>query len=368
MPVVAPSVPVPVLSDTAAPLLDLLVGQRQATFRFWLCDLDLLHLSELAVGSTTIPHIDNQSDRVVKRTLDGLEIMPDDAALIDVMSHRVEVEMLLSDGSVWPLGCFLFTANNQPIYNWGSPMLPSLADQITILAQPTDVPISVRPGSSVTDVMVEMLSNYRLPRGVLMEDSIVTTGAKAPMVWPPGTDRYEILSAIGAVAGFNPPYFNNAGVLVVESPRRTDALTEPSHRYEIDDSRILADTLVYSTDLLSQANRWLAIDSSATDNAVYGSYSLPNSDPGSAANRGFVQTQVISAQSLGSVEAAVALATKTGKAARTTETLSFSSPPDPRHDTFDTADVLGATYRETQWSLSLKEGEPMTHTMTRSYE
>lgn len=367
----APVIPSPNAGPTrsGADLLDLIIGQRESTFEFALLDRDLLPIGILDVSAESVPHIDNQVDRTVKRTLDNVQLLPTTAADVNPQTDRMEVTMILSDGSRWPLGVFLFSANNRPVFGWGSPLLPSFGDQTTILAQPTAVPISVRPGSRIIDVLVERLSNYRLPRGVVMDDTDATTGTKAPMVWPPGTLEVEILDAVAKVAGFNSGYFDNTGIYTIAAPRGTGAGAGADHFYDYDaNQRIISDTLVYSDDLLDQPNRWLVIDSSATDNAIYASYDLPAADPSSASSRGFVQTAVLTPQSVGSIANAHALAMKAGKAARTTESVTFSSPLDPRHDTFDTVQVLDKVYREQQWSLPLKEGQPMTHQAHRSYE
>ena len=57
---------------------------------------------------------------------------------------------------------------------------------------------------------------------------------------------------------------------------------------------------------------------------------------------------------------------RTGDAADYT-CVSFSSAPDPRHDTFDVIDLLGVRYREQRWSTRLEEGAVMAHDLRRVY-
>lgn len=389
MPVIVATNPPPTAPTSA--LLDLIGGQRQSTFRFWLCDIALNRQRELTVssggsggGTTSIPTIANSTTQAVKRTLTNLEILElDDSEVIDTLNSRMEVEMLLSDGTVWPCGVFLFTANNKAthakaparitrksrrhaVHDWGAPLLPTLTDQVTVLAQQASTPVQAAPDSLVTDVLIGLLANFVLPRGATVAASDARTGADAAMVWAPGADYYTILTNVSAIAGFTDPYFDNTGVLRIGPPRATTPGTAPNLSYSTSD-RIITDSLVYSNDILDTPNRYTVVDSSATPSSVFASYDLPSSDPASAASRGYVITTVLTPQAVGSTANALAMAEAAAAAHHNAETLTFFSPPDPRHDTFDTVEVLGNLYRETGWSMPLKEGEPMSHTLTRSY-
>ena len=47
------------------------------------------------------------------------------------------------------------------------------------------------------------------------------------------------------------------------------------------------------------------------------------------------------------------------------EWLTFTSTADPRHDTWDVVEAFGKRWLETSWSLELRSGGPMAHTMRR---
>jgi hypothetical protein len=50
-----------------------------------------------------------------------------------------------------------------------------------------------------------------------------------------------------------------------------------------------------------------------------------------------------------------------------TEQIQFSTPPDPRHDSYDVCLLQGQLWLERSWSMTLVEGASMQHTCTRFY-
>jgi hypothetical protein len=47
------------------------------------------------------------------------------------------------------------------------------------------------------------------------------------------------------------------------------------------------------------------------------------------------------------------------------EWVTFNSTADPRHETHDVIEAFGERWLETSWSIELRSGGPMQHTMKR---
>lgn len=348
-------------------LLDLATGQRQATFRFTLLDHTHARLGELDVASDSAPVMENNMNRTVKRTLTGLELVPSVRNDVNTLSDQISVHMLLGDGTSWPLGIFLFADNPRPLYSYGSVQQPSLTDQTPVIDVGVPRVVTIPGRSHVVDVIRQRLGPYELPEGYETDVTDAQIGKDA-LVFPPGTTERTILLEVGSSAGFYSPYFDNRGVLQFRRPKAADGSETPDHVYETGpDGRVLEDTIVVSDDRIAKPNKWIVVDTSATDAPIVGSYDLPTSDPNSRDNRGRYITQEIQVQSVGSVSNANAIARRYGTSSRTTESLDFAAPIDPRHETYDTVKALGNYYREQRWSMRLLEGSEMSHELRRSY-
>lgn len=351
-------------------LLDLAVAKRASSFRFDVLDVALNEVGTADVSAASPPSISNDTDRAIKRQLSGLRMSPAQAAELDPLSSRLRPVMILQDGTEWPLGVFLFSGYDRTRYSWGEVPMPTLHDQGVILDQACERTISHPPGSLVTDRLGWLLARFDLPAGYVIQSSTARTSAKSAMVWPAGTSYKNILTETAALAGFYSGYFDNAGVLQFRAPGAADGSSGTDLWYPTrpdGPSRVLAGSVVVSDDLLNAPNRYIVIDSSATDVPVFGWFDVPASAPHSAANRGFIVSSVTDRQGVGSNTNAMNVGRSLYAAARSYEWLTFDSPPDPRHDTFQTVDFDGVVYRETGWSMTLEAGGKMSHELRRTY-
>lgn len=344
-------------------LLDLEVMQRTGTFRFDVLDQNLNDAGELDVSAASTPTIDNDTDRDIKRTLSGLVLSAATANAINPQRDRVRVSYVLSSGVRRSMGVFVFTDNSRQRNSWGSVPAPQMSDLGVALKQPAAETFSVAPGTFYVDAIAAAL----LVVGVeaVIEPSDSRTSGTTAQGWPAGTDWLEILNALASSAGFASPYFDNAGVLRFRSLPDV-AVTDLSYTLG-PTSRVIDGSIVESDSSLDAPNRYLAIDTTNTDAPVVGIFDVPDSAPHSAVNIGYVRTQRIDAQGAGTPEQCEAIAVARYRADRQYEWITFASPPDPRHDTYQTVRFDGVVFRETGWKLPCSEGAAMEHELRRTY-
>lgn len=354
------------LSDET--LLDLDgIAQRASSFRFDLLDPSLATLGTLYPFRDSAPKIDNNMNRAVKRTMSGLALSPSDTAAINVVTARVRANMVLSNGSVHPLGVFMFANAPRVRESWGVSVEGDLVDQTVMLDQATEQTIAYPQGTSIASALAEQFEVAGVP---LYEIDPITNVVGSPLAWPAGESRLKVMNELCALAGCYSVHFDARGygrVMVV--PDLTLANVDVT--YDVGTAttgRIYRGSIVENDDLLDSPNRFVVIDSSNRDAPVVGYYDIPDDAPNSIAARGFAVVSVIDAPGVGTVAAAE----QRGRAAYaqsrgTLEWADFDGPPDPRHDTFAIVSYLGNLYREQQWGLTCSEGEAMSHSLRRVY-
>lgn len=349
-------------------VLDLTGGQRQSGFAYRLLDKALEFVADLVpLNDGSTPSISNDTDRTVKRQLSGLTLDPRQLGDINPLEQRLAVSMVTDDGE-YPLGVFLFSSYDRKRSTRGEFPSPTLSDQCVILDQPSDTTLSIAPGTLVTDAIRARVAAFGVPFIIEMEGSTARTGS-APMSWPGGTSRLTIINELAAVAGFYSAHFDNLGRLVFKRPTTVIEPVDADLVYDLDGtSRVIAESIVVSDSLIDAPNRYVVRDTSATDSPIFGSYDVPAAAPHSAANRGYVVAVNLDRQGIGTKAQADAAARAAALSGTVYEWLGFASAPDPRHDTFQTVAFDGIVYRETGWSMTLRDGEPMTHDLRRTYE
>jgi hypothetical protein len=349
---------------TADELLDLSgIGQRTEGMRFELRDALGNYLG--AVTPKSVVEINNSAAGVLKRTINNFVLPPNIAADVNMISDRVWPYWVLADGTQYQLGVMLFASAASTRRSFGLFTTAKLLDQGLILAQSPPHSIGFGEGTSVTDAIATVfgLAGFHSPE---IDDSSAVTGV---MGWPAGssTTFAKILSELCGIAGLSDWYFSNDGTPTVTALPDIATAT-PTSIYNAG-GRIIAGSPVEENDLLSAPNRYIAIDTSATDTPVVGVFDLPDDAPNSIFNRTFPMTKVIEAPGVGTPAAAAAYAETFAQTdPRAIELVSFSSSPDPRHDTFDVVEYLGQNYQELAWSLTGAPGGPHHHKLKRVYQ
>ena len=343
------------------------VRQRTDSFRFELCDKDLKPIGELHPDFSQTPTIQNDTSNSSSRRLQNLKLFPDEEQDVNPLTDRVRVYMTLQDGTEYRLGTFMWADNSRPLREWGEEHHSELVDLSFILDQQSTRAFSWGRNANPIGLIFFFLL---FKAGFKLED-VKVIGQEAnraltePVAWEPGVTWSQMLKDLCAVVGFADPWFDRDGKLHLDTAPdpALDDITVPSYDTF---PRIYKDTIVHSDDLLKAPNDF-AVFESGTDRIQVGRQVLPASAPHSYQNRGFYVGLVESTQGLANQaaanKAAAALARTKGVAY---EWLSFESTLDPRHETYDVVEVQGKKWLETSWSMELRSGGKMTHTLRRT--
>lgn len=362
--VIEPPIVVPV-SDVD--LLEMNVSQRRESYRF-----DLLDKAGNVIGVVhpVMPaKITNNTGQAIKRRLTSFKIAPSEFADVNTLTDRVRPVMVLQNGNEYPLGIFLFADASNARFSYGQTLDGTLVDQNLILGQPLSTTISFPQGTYVVDAMRAVYDRAGITNAII-DASHADIGSA--VAWQSGKSvtSIKVLDDLSKLAGFYPPYFDNLGI--PRARTATDLTTATAQLVyadgDGDTGRIIAGSIVAANDLLQAPNRYVVIDTSATENPVTATYDLPATAPHAVVHRGFAIPRTIEAPGVGNVDQAMALAMLTAQTeAHTYETIHFQSPTDPRHDTYDVVSFLGNTYMEVSWSITCSPGGPMEHEINRQY-
>jgi len=341
------------------------VRHRIDRFRFELCDRELNPIGELHPDRTSsAPQIQNDSSDNTSRRLTGLKLTPDESSDVNTLTDRLRVYMTLQNDDEFRLGTFLWADDSRPERSWGAEQNAQLVDFSYILNQPAANAYGW--GKNATIALVIFFLLYRA--GLSLEDIAVvgdeaSRGLADPKTWEPGATWLQMLTDVGAVVGFTSPWFDRDGrVHFDQSPDPDrDNVTIPSYD---SGTRVIADSIVRSDDLLAAPNVFAVYDS-GTDRLRSGTYALPVSAPHSFARRGFRIAKVESVQGLDTQAQANNAARNLARSSDAFEWVTFNSTADPRHETLDVIEAFGERWLETSWALELRSGGAMQHTMKR---
>ncbi len=341
------------------PLLDLepWVGQRQATFRFELFNgvtgEELGEVHPLRNASLT-----HDTTRVIKRQL-SLDFGTVDTAVINTLTDRVRVLMTFPNGSEYPMGVYMFTDASRQKFTSGSLGNMALNDEMFLVDQEIEQGIN-GVGINVTSVIARVL------RGLPISFTAEATTFQSAEAWGMGTHRGQILESLSVSGDYFSPWFGNDGDLhFIRS-------FDPSSRipdFDFDThGRVIREPIIMTDDLLTAPNRIIVISNTATESDVpaVGVFDVPHTAPHSVAQRGFVIAKVFDLQIQGSTQAQ-AVAEGIGQRLTIFERVTLTTPPDPRHDSYNVIRWDGSLWLELAWSMSLLEGGTMSHLLRKAY-
>src|SRR5690606_20849075 len=167
---------------TTDDLLDLApgVGQRAASFRFDVLDRDGAVIGQVQPDTRSVPVVENNINRAIKRDRRGLGLMPADEAAIDPVGDRIRPVMVLENGEQLAWGLFLFVDASAELYTYGRVGTSSLVDLNYVLDQPVATSVSYAAGQGIA-LALEALFGGAGIGNYLVE----ATGTIAnPVAWP----------------------------------------------------------------------------------------------------------------------------------------------------------------------------------------
>lgn len=339
--------------------IDTGIGQRTATWRFDLVDgvsgENLGQVHPIRPGAT----ITHDTTRTIKRDL-RVAFGVADTAAINPLTDRI-MPVMLVDGQEWPLGRFMFTGETDAISTGGTLGDMALLDEMFIIDQQQSAAFS--SDQSATAAVVAFLA----AQPPLIGADIEASPYPAVGSWAPGTTGGQILEALSTQGDYMTPWMNNQGVFRMIRTVDPDTAV-PTLDFDRG-HRVIANTISETSDLLRAPNRFVITSNSsdAQAAAIVGTYDVPPSAPYSIAQRGFVIPEVISLQLANSTQAA-AVARNLGIRQSVFRRTQLSTPPDPRHDSYDVIRWQGVNWLELGWTMTCQDGAPMTHVLRRSFQ
>ncbi len=354
------------VTDTRAPVLDLsaAVGQMNYTYRFALSDavsgIELGDISPLRTGS-----IRHDTGSTTKRTLD-LQLGKADTAAINTATDRISVFMQIpaaanpdrGDGE-WPLGRYQFVDDAQAQYTSGYLSNPQLTDEMFLVDQVILKGVN-GVGQGIPIVIGLVIAG--LPITAEIEPSPFTSAD----AWAIGARRGQILETLSVTGDYFSPWFDNLGRL--RFIRTFDPATAvPDLNFDQGYRVISAPPPQRVNDLLSAPNTIVVISNGpASGDPVVGVATVPVNAPNSVANRGFAIPKTYDMQ-LSNIGQAQAVAQGLAQRQAIYETVTLTTPADPRHDSYNVVRWMDDNWLELAWTMPLRAGEAMTHTMRRAF-
>lgn len=362
-------------TETPNPIFDLddSIGQRRLTYRFDLVDIVTGYRTAVHPRRDTVPTLSHNVSRSIVRQLSGLNFTVDDSALLDTITSRIEVFMVIEGDTAFPdgrpLGRYMFNSKVDFIFTSGTISAGILFDEGFIVDQPISEGFGASAGSVAQGGTTARCENliHSLLDPLPIETDIETSPFDAiGASWPAGTQRGYIIEQLALDGDWFSPWFSNDTKMhFIRSFDPADALVT----FDLDSgNRVLRDSISKTDDLIEAPNRFVVISNStgAMATPIVGIYDVPSSAPHSIARRGFVIPHVENRQ-IDSSAQVTAVARNLGLQQTIFERLELFTPPDPRHDAYDVLRWQGDNWLEISWSLPLIEGADMQHIARKVY-
>lgn len=349
------------------PVLDLepWVGQRQAGYRFELSNrVTGEQLGTITpIRNATLSH---DTGRTIKRQL-TLNLGVADTAAVNTLTDQVSVFMTFPSGVEFPLGRFMFTDGSRQVFTSGIPGPHTagglgdmtLNDQMFIVDQEIEKGIN-GTGKNVANLMRIILEEFDLDLDVEATPFLATSS------WGAGTTRGSILESLSITGDYFSPWFGNDNKF--HCIRTFDPFGMiPDFDFD-ENNKVIREPIIETDDLLTAPNVFIVVSNGAIDPSaeVVGRAEVPSSAPHSKAQRGFSLPLVLDLQ-IGTGDQASAVARAVMQRSTVFERVTLTTPPDPRHDSYNIIRWQGDTWLELAWSLTLTAGGAMSHVLRKTY-
>jgi hypothetical protein len=356
------------------PLLDFQpwIGQRQCSFRFFLFDfLTRRNLRELKPYRDATPTLSHDTSRTIVRQVSNLFFNAEDTAELSTLNSRLRIQMVFPGQDPYELGIYMFIDQSRILTTAGLESECTAVDSMFIVDQ--EMEKSYSAGTFDPEGNVVSFTNAETAARDLLADLPVAMAAEATPfytigVWTAGTGRGSAIQDISVDGDYFSPWFDKDNIM------RFIRVFDPATKvptFDLDSGkRVDRNSVTLSDNLLEAPNRFIVISngdvSGGTQLPVIGRYDVPTSAPHSIANRGFVIPKIIDWQ-VDYTAQANAIAANFGQRMALFETVEFTTPPDPRHDSYDVFVFNDEKWLEISWSMDLVEGGTMSHVGRRAY-
>lgn len=359
------------------------LGQQVASFRYEVVNgVTGVRIGEVTPLRSTIPVLVHNTQNTIMRTLTGFNLGAADTAALNPITDRIKVFMVVAnpDGttSEYPLGRYMYSANNYQVLSGGDLAQNSLYDEMFIVDQLMTTPFS----TMVLDATFGSFSTINSFFGALkiLLAPLVDAGLLDYRVsgknstiggsWPSGTSRAKVLSDLCSQANRFQPWFDNNGVMQI-----IDSFNPASKEadFDFDDVPVVhRDSISYTNDFINAPNTFIAVNNSGITNGVgleaSGTYTVPPTAPWSVQNRGFVIPYYIETQVATPSASMASIAQTYAEQYDVFERAQMSTATDPRHDSYDVVRWQNANWLEIAYSIQLQAGAPTIRTLRKAYQ
>lgn len=375
------------------------LGSRTATYRFDLVGIDGYRdpdpLTPIKGSSPTLSH---DTGRTIKRTL-TLALGVADTARFDPVYHRIEPVMVFPDEREYPLGRYMTVDSTRADSTAGEQASLSMTDEMTQVNQQIERGFSALQqgsgqqiggnGQNIRVIVLAFLNKFRLFNPINLQGGLSTGVVNFPQTggsltveidiegtqystdaaWQAGTTGGQVIEALAVAGDYWSPWIGN------DKAFHMIRTFDPASRVPLVDwdrfGEAIRGSVAYSDDLLVAPNRFIVVSNQGVGESatapVVGVYDVPAAAPWSAEKRGFVIPEVRDMQ-LRDANQANAVAENLGRRQTVFERAQVSTPPDPRHDSYDVVLWRGERWLELAWTMTLIEGAPMAHTLRKVYD
>lgn len=342
------------------PILDLdpWVGQRSCTFKFFVTDAvtnDVLGEIHPIRGAT----LSHDTTRLIKRQV-RLDLGITDTAAINPAADRISIQMVFPGNVTYPLGRYMFTNDNRQVFTSGDLGTFTLNDEMFRVDQVIRRGID-GGGNTVPSIVYRVLEEVPNIQAIIEASQFTSSSG-----WPTGSSRGQIIEALAVAGDFFSPWFDFSNLFrMIRTFNPANSVAD----FDFDSGfRVMRSGITKTNDLLTAPNTVL-VTSNTNDSQIpiTALARVPASAPNSVENRGF---EIIQQETIQVASDQQAQAAAQGIMERLTifETVTLTTPPDPRHDSYNVIYWQSSNWLELAWSMELVEGGEMNHTLRKAYK
>ena len=323
---------------------------------------------ELYPAESSSPRISMRSSNPVKTNFSGTFLPPEKD--VDWMSDEIRPEILL-DGVAYSLGIFQ-PIKVQRIDNGTAVNLSISANDRCWAVRDTrsESRVYFAAGTNYVAAAVSVLTGT----GIAVINAVQTAATLGEdREWPIGTSRLDIVNELLTEINYEQLWFDGSGTAMIQPVRIPNAVNISHVLDETKIESLMLPGIQSDTDLLSAANVFVCVCSNADKSSAMTAIAENTNpqSPLSIARRGKRITKVIQINNIASQAALQAFANRqVSDSMMAGEVITAKTCLLPGFGVDDVTSIrygdLLAICRETGWTMDLKIGGQMTHTLERT--